>query len=169
MKLRTHYVFSTGLLTLLGTFLTHDFSTSLFFSGVVAVLGNMIIDKIGHEVKHGYIRRTPLTHTFPRSMLWGSIPALGLSILYYYMFGYLSHGLILLDLVSPLNGLSHMVLDVFTEKGVYVKKNGNWVRFALAHYPYNDPTTNGLAIVMGILMFFLAVKLGAGDYYPYYP
>ncbi|WP_231961145.1 DUF1286 domain-containing protein [Saccharolobus sp. A20] len=31
-------------------------------------------------------------------------------------------------------GPSHMLLDLFTERGIYVKKNGKWKRFALSHY-----------------------------------
>ncbi|WP_232616484.1 hypothetical protein [Sulfurisphaera tokodaii] len=29
--------------------------------------------------------------------------------------------------------------DMFTEAGVYVKKNGKWRMFALAHYKYDNP------------------------------
>lgn len=159
MKLQTHYAFSTGLLTLLGTLITHNIPITLIFSGTVAILGNAIIDKVGHEIRHGYIRRTPLTHTFPRSMIWGSIPAVGLDILYYYVFGHISINLILLTLISPINGLSHMILDAFTEKGVYVKRNGRWERFALAHFSYDNPTVNGLAIFLGVIMLILATKL----------
>ncbi|MFP3188460.1 MAG: DUF1286 domain-containing protein, partial [Sulfolobaceae archaeon] len=90
MKLQTHYVFSTGLLTFFGTLLTHHFYTSLFFSGAVAVLGNTLIDRFGHEIRSVYgreiVRRTPLTHTLPRSAVWGFIPALVLTLLYYYVY-----------------------------------------------------------------------------------
>jgi hypothetical protein len=49
-------------------------------------------------------------------------------------------------------GPSHMLLDVFTEKGIYVKRGGKWARFALAHFRYNDPTVNGLAVFIGFLL-----------------
>lgn len=164
MKLQTHYIFSMGLLTLLGTLLTRDFGFSLFFSSITAVLGNAIIDKAGHEIRGGFIRRTPLTHTLPRSAVWGSLPAIGLSVLSYYLYGHLSSEVLTLVLISPLNGLSHMFLDAFTEKGIYIKRNGKWERFALAHFSYDNPAVNGLMIVVGIMMIFLAVHLESYHY-----
>jgi membrane-bound metal-dependent hydrolase YbcI (DUF457 family) len=163
MKLHTHYVFSTGLLTFFGTLLTHHFYTSLFFSGAVAVLGNTLIDRFGHEIRSVYgremVRRTPLTHTLPRSAVWGFIPALVLTLLYYYAYNYANEELLFLALVSLLNGPSHMLLDVFTERGIYVKRNGKWKRFALAHFSYDNPAVNWMAISMGILMLFAATQL----------
>jgi len=172
VKLQTHYVFSTGLLTFFGTLLTHHFYTSLFFSGVVAVLGNTLIDRFGHEIRSVYgreiVRRTPLTHTLPRSAVWGFIPALVLTLLYYYVYNYLSRELVFLTLVSLLNGPSHMLLDVFTERGIYVKRNGKWKRFALAHFSYNNPAVNGMAILFGILMLFTSYYIGGYNHYYYY-
>jgi hypothetical protein len=52
-----------------------------------------------------------------------------------------------------------MILDVFTEKGIYVKKNGVWTRFALAHYKYNDPLANGLAMFVGLVLGAIALML----------
>ncbi|QGR18626.1 DUF1286 domain-containing protein [Stygiolobus azoricus] len=172
MKLQTHYVFSLGLLTFLDTLLVHHFYTSLFFSGVVSVLGNTLIDRLGHEVRSVYgkeiIKRTPLTHTLPRSVIWGFIPALLLSLLYYYIYEYVSEELLSLALVSLLNGPSHMLLDVFTERGIYVKRNGKWRRFALAHFSYNNPAVNGLAFMLGVLMLFASYYIGGYSHYYYY-
>jgi hypothetical protein len=42
-----------------------------------------------------------------------------------------------------------MLLDVFTERGIYVKRNGKWKRFALAHFSYDNPAVNGVAVLMG--------------------
>nr|WP_011225227.1 DUF1286 domain-containing protein [Sulfolobus islandicus]CAG38270.1 hypothetical protein [Sulfolobus islandicus] len=172
MKLKTHYVFSTGLLTLLSTLLTHQFYTSLIFSGIVSVLGNTLIDRAGHEIRNVYgreiIRRTPLTHTLPRSIFWGLIPALGLITFYYYMYGHISEETLLLTLVSLLNGPSHMLLDMFTERGIYVKRNGKWKRFALAHFSYDNPIVNGLAILLGVIMLFAAIHNHNYDYYYHY-
>ena len=79
MKLVTHYVFSTGLLTLLSSFFL-NFYTAFFLSSIIAVLGNSLIDRLGHkeiQTRRGLIPvRTPLTHTLPRSVLWGWVPSL---------------------------------------------------------------------------------------------
>jgi len=49
-----------------------------------------------------------------------------------------------------------MLLDVFTERGIYVKRNGRWVRYALAHFRYNDPLANTLAVFIGFLLGAIA-------------
>jgi hypothetical protein len=156
MLLRTHYVFTTGLLTFLGTVATREPVLSVVFAGLVSVLANSLIDYLGHEVRGSFIARTPLTHTWLRSVAWGSIAtafATGL-------IGYIVHGLRLGDLATlatisaVLAGPSHMLLDVFTEKGIYVKRDGKWTRFALAHYRYNDPLANGLASLIGVSLIF---------------
>jgi hypothetical protein len=161
MLLRTHYVFTTGLLTFLGTLVTHEPVLSVFFAGLVSVLANSLIDYLGHEVRGSFVARTPLTHTWLRSVAWGSIAtafATGL-------IGYIVHGLNLGDLATLatisaiLAGPSHMLLDVFTEKGIYVKRDGQWTRFALAHFRYNDPLANGLASFIGVSLIFATTLL----------
>ncbi|MBB5255178.1 hypothetical protein HNQ62_002953 [Sulfurisphaera ohwakuensis] len=61
-------------------------------------------------------------------------------------------------------GPTHMFLDMFTEAGVYVKKNGKWRRFALAHFRYDNPAVNGLAIFVGFILLLIAYYIT----YPYY-
>lgn len=163
MRLRTHYVFSTGLLALVNSFLLHDFYLNLILSGMISVVSNSLIDQLGHEIKGGYISRTPRTHTIPRSVLWGLIP----SIVIIFLIEYIEHSslrtysiittyFILLLVDGILVGPSHMLLDIFTERGIFVKKNGRWRRFALAHFRYNNPAVNGLAIFIGAVMLYLA-------------
>ena len=158
MKLVTHYVFSTGLLTLLSSIFL-NFYNAFLLSSIIAVIGNTIIDRLGHKEIHtrrGLIPvRTPLTHTVPRSVLWGWLPALVLIVIS-ALTGY-HKGVIVVSLIALLNGPSHMFLDVFTENGIYVKKNGRWRRFALAHFSYDNPLVNGMAIMAGIMMLFVAM------------
>ncbi|ACP36069.1 Protein of unknown function DUF1286 [Sulfolobus islandicus L.S.2.15] len=166
MKLVTHYVFSAGLLTLLSSFFL-NFYTAFFLSSIIAVIGNSLIDKLGHreiQTRRGLIPvRTPLTHTVPRSVLWGWIP----SLLLIPLTGYY-HETIIISLIALLNGPSHMLLDVFTERGIYVKKDGRWRRVALAHFRYDNPAVNGLAILLGVMMLFAAVQLHSYHYYYHY-
>ncbi|QXJ30352.1 DUF1286 domain-containing protein [Saccharolobus shibatae] len=172
MKLRTHYIFSTGLLTLLDSVLFHEyFYYTLLFSGIVSVIGNSLIDRIGHKeitTRYGYIPvRTPLTHTIPRSIAWGTISVVPILIpLLIYGFSYheyyssLNNKVVLLTLLNGvIIGPSHMLLDVFTERGIYVKKYGKWRRFALAHFRYDNPAINGLAIIAGVIMFLISMKI----------
>jgi len=84
------------------------------------------------------------------------------------VYNYLSKELVFLTLVSLLNGPSHMLLDVFTERGIYVKRNGKWKRFALAHFSYDNPAVNWIAILFGILMLFTSYYIGGYNHYYYY-
>ncbi|WCM36567.1 hypothetical protein GO599_03000 [Sulfolobus islandicus] len=61
-----------------------------------------------------------------------------------------------------------MLLDVFTERGIYVKRNGKWKRFALAHFSYDNPAVSGMAILLGVIMLFAAMELHTYHYYYYY-
>ncbi|WP_370685226.1 DUF1286 domain-containing protein [Sulfuracidifex tepidarius] len=74
MKLRTHFVFSVGLLVLVSSFVFSSFYFSLLVSSFISVLGNSVIDKLGHRevlTRRGQVPvRTPLTHTLPRSVFW---------------------------------------------------------------------------------------------------
>ena len=173
MKLLTHYVFSIGVITLLLSLFT-SFYNVVVVAVVVSLIGNTVIDSLGHKevvTRYGEIPvRTPLTHTFPRSVIWGlisSLPVLFIALLsghYYYYHYYLNNyefiQLVISVLVSGvLVGPTHMLLDVFTEKGIYVKKHGKWKRFALAHFRYNNPLANGLAIVIGFALLYLSYML----------
>jgi hypothetical protein len=176
MLLRTHYVFSTGVLTFLGSLITRDPFDALIFAGIVSVLANSLIDRLGHEmvwVEGKYLpRRTPLTHTWFRSILWGSLVTAAVTLLayfalhssyYHYSYHYNYFQLRELVLLSIINGIlvgpTHMLLDVFTERGIYVKRNGRWVRYALAHFRYNDPLANGLAVLGGMVLLFTALRV----------
>jgi len=180
MLLRTHYVFSTGVLTFLGSLITQDPFDALVFAGVVSVLANALIDKLGHEmvwVEGKYLpRRTPLTHTWFRSILWGSLVTMAITLLayfalhgsyheysynysYHYSYFQLRELITLAILYGALVGPTHMILDVFTERGIYVKRNGKWERYALAHFKYNDPLANGLAILAGTMLIIMSVGL----------
>jgi len=75
---------------------------------------------------------------------------------------------IIISLIALLNGPSHMLLDAFTERGIYVKRNGKWRRVALAHFSYDNPAVNGLAILLGILMLFAATQLHIYHYNYYH-
>ena len=79
-----------------------------------------------------------------------------------------SYEVIIISLIALLNGPSHMLLDAFTERGIYVKRNGKWRRVALAHFSYDNPAVNGLAILLGILMLFASTQLHNYQYNNYY-
>ena len=158
MELRTHSVFSFGLLVLLDFILISKSPELVIITGVVSIFTNSVIDYLGHEIRGEYIVRTPTTHTVPRSIGWGLLSSAPFAIVLYFLF----HSPIELILVTFMDGavagLSHMLLDIFTEKGIYHKVNGKWRRIALAHFSYDNPFANGLAFLLGISMLFIAMK-----------
>ncbi|QIW24763.1 DUF1286 domain-containing protein [Sulfolobus sp. S-194] len=162
MKLRTHYVFSVGVLSFVLAFLSNGFFVNFFIAAYSSVLGNSLIDGLGHReivTRGGYVPvRTPLTHTYPRSVLWGLVTVLPIILLLYHYYTAVSlHILFLQTIVAGVMvGPTHMFLDMFTESGIYVKKRGKWRRFALAHYRYDNPFVNGLAIFTGFLLLLTA-------------
>ena len=158
MKLRTHYVFSLGLLFLIDSLMIGSSIYLIILTGIISVVANNIIDSLGHEIKGKYIVRTPRTHTFPRSVGWGLLVTIPLAILLYYFYPdyYLLYVTVLDGIIV---GPSHMLLDIFTERGIYHKVNGRWKRIALSHFSYNNSFANGLAIIIGILMLFEAIEL----------
>lgn len=111
----------------------------------------------------GYVRRTPLTHTVPRSIAWGgAVPGIIISLLLAYGSQWRVTPLAVIVLLSNLLlGPSHMFLDAFTERGgIYVKRRGGrWVRFAIAHISYGNSLANGAAMIVGSLMLFAAFSV----------
>jgi hypothetical protein len=163
-------MFSLGLLYLIDSLIMSSSFYLFIIAGMTSVVVNNLIDSLGHEIRGTYISRTPRTHTIPRSVGWGLLISIPIAVAFYFLSlnSYLPFSItfiIITVIDGVVAGLSHMLLDVFTQKGIYVKKNGKWRRFALAHYPYDDPTVNGLAIFLGILMLFLAVYIHGYSYY----
>ncbi|MEM0362940.1 MAG: DUF1286 domain-containing protein [Sulfolobaceae archaeon] len=199
MKLKTHAIFSTGLLTLINSQYT-NFNFSLILAGIISIIANSLIDMLGHneegsDSKEEYCRiicriyrsphnkvdkdenkdekmyRSPLTHTVYTSIAWGivsTIIPLALLTLTQSTYEYNYHHLIyeynyyhlipLMIIDGIIVGPSHMFLDAFTEAGIFVKKNGKWKRAAIAHFKYDNPVLNGLAILAGIIMLIISAK-----------
>jgi len=103
--------------------------------------------------------KPPRTHTLPRSIGWGLLTSLPIALASYFLL-YSPTSLMLITILDGvIVGPSHMILDVFTEKGIYHKVDGRWRRVALAHFSYDNPLTNGLAILLGVIMLFAATRL----------
>jgi len=100
-----------------------------------------------------------------RSILWGLFLSLPIGVLYFVFPSFLFVFSVILD--GLLVGPSRMLLDVFTERGIYVKRNGKWRRFALA-LSYDNPLANSSAILSGVLMLFAAMKTHSYHYYYHY-
>ncbi|ABW02623.1 DUF1286 domain-containing protein [Caldivirga maquilingensis] len=153
MRFRTHVVFSIGLTALIESALgISNIILLLGSSLVLSYLINFLIDALGHEEKNGFTHRSPRTHTMSRSFTLGLIISLLVALFLYYMTPIGAYNALIIVLMGPLTGWSHMLLDALTEGGIYIRRNGRWVRFALAHFKYNNTVLNWLFTIIGILL-----------------
>ncbi len=161
MRLISHYIFTAGILIFINVHII-SFFRAFSISIIVSFMANFFIDSLGHKMKKlrniNIYSRTPLTHTFDRSIIFGILAAM-LIILIIPKYD-LNHNIITACLISGLiAGPSHMILDVFTENGIFIRKNKKWKRFALMHLKYNNKIINAIVIFIGISLFFLSYKM----------
>ncbi|WP_291764719.1 DUF1286 domain-containing protein [Caldivirga sp. UBA161] len=160
MKLRTHIIFSIGLTALIESALGISNIILLLGSSIVlSYLINLLIDVLGHEERNGFTRRSPRTHTMGRSFAVGLIVSILVALFLYYMSPIGIYKALIIVLMGPVVGWSHMLLDMLTENGIYVKRRGRWVRFALAHYKYNNPVLNWLFIIIGVMLLIKSLLI----------
>ncbi len=157
MKLTTHYIFSTGIITAIDVYFT-AFYKAFLIALAISLLANAIIDKFGHKrryTKYGKIPvRTPVTHTFSRSILWGLFASM-IMIIPFYMESYISIiGIIMLS--GLVVGPTHMFLDSFTGAGIFIKKRNRWKRLSILHLKYNNKVANGIAVFSGIALLLIS-------------
>ena len=183
MKLKTHNIFTIGILTAIGSFFTNPI-TSLISASLLSLIANQIIDTFGHKRVYknkilglslkrinrrkrknnndddSYLVRTPLTHTLIRSIFWGMIPA----VILFLLFGSLDKLPALhlngyqpywILLQGIFAGPLHMCLDMITEDGIFRHKNNKFVRFAVAHIAYDDLFWNVFFQLVGLGFVFL--------------
>jgi len=158
MKLTTHNIFTIGVLTAIGLTLTSPVN-SLITACILSVIGNGVIDKFGHKKNGmGMPVRTFATHSFLRGTIWGFLPATFLYIAarfawtaqilpYAHPYWILLQGLF----VGPL----HLAIDIITEGGIFIKKNGRFQRFAIAYIPYDSFLWNSFFKIIGLFILFV--------------
>ena len=174
MKLKTHNLFSIGVLTAIGSLFINP-ADSLISAGILSITGNTIIDSFGHKMK--VIRlpnnkkikkpiRTYKTHSSLRALIYGFLPAIALFFLAVYLIHmtsipyrfykfiprYAPYWVLLQGLFV---GELHLLMDIITEGGIFVKKDGKFGRFALAHIKYDDIFWNTLFQIVGIAFIIL--------------
>ena len=159
MKLKTHNLFSAGILTAIGIIFTSPVN-AVISASIMSVSGNTIIDSFGHRINgKGIPVRTYKTHSLLRSVIYGFMPALimfaaakelyqsGIRQIPSNLYWILIQGLF----VGPL----HLCMDVITEGGIFIKKNGRFQRFAVAHLAYNNPAWNLFFQIAGVAVIAL--------------
>jgi len=159
MHFRTHVAFSMGLIALLEVLLSVVNPVLVIGSSfVLSYLVNFIIDALGHEERTHPVR-SPRTHTVGRSFTIGLVLGLAVALFLHYMAPVNLMQTTVVTLMGPMVGWSHMLLDSLTEGGVFVKRRGRWVRFALAHWSYRNPAANWLFTMLGLAMLAYSIVL----------
>ena len=159
MKLLTHYIFSTGLLTLIGSLFSDNFN-SFISAFIISVISNYIIDRFGHRIRNKFYTRTKRTHSINNSILIGLIPAFALifiSDIYYNII--INNEIIAVFYQGFFAGPSHLFLDVFTCNGIFIKSGNKFKRFTFLHLKYNNRAINYLFIFLGLLLIIASINL----------
>jgi hypothetical protein len=156
LKLKTHNSFSIAILTICGVFFTTPL-ISLISAAIISIIGNQIIDTLGHTKNYrGIPVRTYKTHSLLRSILYGSIPAVLLFIVVKALhISYLPAIPYFILIQGIFLGPTHLAMDIITEGGIFVKKNGRFQRYAISHIRYNDMFWNLFYQVIGIALIIL--------------
>jgi hypothetical protein len=155
----THVVFSFGLIALAAEWLGLGIAAALLAALWLAVIVNYVIDAAGHETRNGRRRRTAATHSLTGATALGAAvgfaPTLAILIAAPGAVSVYYGPLLLLEMtvLGVVAGLSHLLLDAFTEGGIYYRGR----RWALAHWHYDNGAANGLFALLGILMLGAAL------------
>ena len=183
MKTKTHNLFSIGVLTAIGYLFTTPVA-SFISAGILSIIGNTVIDTFGHKKKKVYLPednknhsrlfsfgrknkkkkevvipvRTYKTHSLLRATIWGLLPAIFLTVAMLHLprNKFLPSGFqYWISIQGLFVGPLHLLLDMPTEGGIFVKKNGRFQRFALAHIKYDDLFWNTVFQLIGIAFVIL--------------
>ena len=167
MKLKTHNLFNIGILTIIGSLFVNPVA-SLISAGILSITGNTIIDTFGHR-NNGYGKpiRTYKTHSLLRSIIWGGCPAIVLFFVLPHLpkNKFIPEGIPYWILIQGIFvGPLHLAMDIITEGGIFIKKNGRFQRYALAHIKYDDIFWNSFYQLIGIAIIILIFYRSGGFY-----
>ena len=162
MKLKTHEIFSFGILGSVGIILGGGL-ISLIPAIIISYVVNNIIDKYGHYTDWaGVIRRSYKTHSILRATLIGLVFSVIVFILFYFVF---QKFLLYILIQGLIIGITHLILDIWTPAGIVYKpiknwglaKNKGWVKIRLGKVKNNDYLVNKIISLVGIIMIIVFI------------
>ncbi|MEM2203920.1 MAG: DUF1286 domain-containing protein [Sulfolobales archaeon] len=152
MRLFSHIVAGIGAGSIASMLYGNHYGAFLYIV-ILSFVINIIID-LGHTRIRGIVIRSPYTHealnSIVISILVGSIVWIAIGNLY----GVSLHASLSASLL--ISG-SHLLGDLITRGGIYVRIGANMLRISLADYSYKDPLAN--AIYVAILSLPLIISL----------
>lgn len=122
---------------------------SLLLAIWLSIAVNAVIDLLGHSRSEKPVR-TMLTHSVFTAPVWGGaigvasilVPLTVLNLPLEWDLTLLSLGL------GVLVAITHLVLDVFTQNGIYYGRR----RIALTHLSYNNAILNLVFVALGLIL-----------------
>ena len=152
MRLFSHIVAGIGAGSIASMLYGNHYGAFLYMV-ILSFMINIIID-LGHTRIRGIVMRSPYTHevlnSIAISILTGSIAWIAIGNLY-------GVSLYASLLASFLISGSHLLGDLITRGGIYVRIGANMLRVSLADYSYKDPLVN--TIYVAILSLPLIISL----------
>lgn len=156
MRLIAHYVFTAGVMAYVVEALRLPEALLLMTLWSIAI--NKFIDAAGHKRrgKEKHPTRSWRTHSIYTAPLWGAALTLAPAWLVWWLGlvpTIMGPGVAAMALLGVLAALSHLFLDSLTEAGIYTTPHH---RVVLAHLRYDSAVGNGLAVLAGLILLFLA-------------
>lgn len=162
MRLYTHTIFSASLIAVSFCFFTRDplhFTLPLNFqldAIFFAMLLQYVIDYASHERYvyngHVYYRRSKLFHSPSGATLLGVSAGLLLYLIASYPGSSLDLTVLFISVTLMLEAtFSHLLLDLPTGRGIYVKGKRTWKKQRISSM---NPALNTLVVLISLLMLF---------------
>lgn len=154
MKLSSHIVAGIGLGSIASILSSNHYGAFLYIV-ILSFAINSIID-LGHTRIRGVVARSPYTHEvlncIAASMLIGVFIWIAIGGIY---------GVSLYEslLASLLISLSHLLGDLVTRGGIYVRVGMNMIRVSLSSYRYDDPLINMLYAILLSLPLVISLPM----------
>ncbi len=153
MKLFSHIAAGIGVGSL-ASLLTSNHYGAFLYTAILSFAVNIVID-LGHTKIQGVVVRSPYTHEVTNCLLVSLAVGIALWMVLGNLYGV---SLYVSLLASLLIAGSHLLGDVITRGGIYVRVGASMLRISLSSHSYSDPIANLLYIVL--LSLPLIVSLG---------
>lgn len=161
MKLFSHIVAGIGLGSL-ASLLSSNHYGAFLYTVILSFIINGVID-LGHTRIYGVVMRSPYTHEALNcaglSVLLGSILWIAIGDIYGVS---LQESLVASLLIAG----SHLLGDLITRNGIYVRVGINMLRISLSSYRYNDPAVNLIYVLilsLPLLISLAVIAISPGE------
>ncbi len=156
MKFVTHLIVGAGVAAFVAAY-TGCSIGCVAVSIVVGATAQGLVDQFGHESVGAIPRRIAVTHSPDGATILSLLLWVGTAIVFYQV-GMLTSlaDVLVMGLAVWLAVMSHLVLDLVTEGGIYVSLRSDR-RVKLFGFPYNNVMANRMAQFLGMALLVAAM------------